>query len=112
MRLGLAAAVLLGGCSDGQRRDATVEEVRAAAAACGANVRRLHRSADEKKNGRSRRELGMANISVTIETPNDADFSAKANCIDRELNALGAYSNISGPNGEDLLVSSGRDRLL
>jgi hypothetical protein len=109
MRLALAAAVLVAGCSDRGRRDATEEEVRSAAAKCGAVVTRLDRSAEERKN--RNRELGIPHISVTIAFQSDAEFSTKANCIDRELNTLGAYSRIGGPNGEDLLVSSGVDRI-
>ena len=111
MRLGLAAVLLVAGCSDSQRRDATEEEIRSAAAECGAVVSRLGRSVDENRNGPSNSELGIPNIWVTIDIRSAAEFTAKANCMDRELNAFGAYSRIRGPNGEDLLVSSGVDRI-
>lgn len=111
MRLGPTAILLVMGCSDGQRRDATVEEVRSAAAECRAVVSRLSQRREETKNRPSNRGLGIPNISVTIDIQSGADFRAKAICIDRALNAFGAYSNIYGPDGEDLLVSSGVDRI-
>jgi len=110
---GVAIAVLLlAWWPNGQRRDATEAEVRAAAAKCGAMVDRLHHLENENEQGPTNRELGMPNIGVGIATKSDAEFSAQANCIDRELGKLHAYSNIWGPNGEDLLVSSGVDRIM
>jgi hypothetical protein len=106
---GLAGLLLLAGCSDGQRRDATEDEVRSAARECGAAVARLDHTEDSKR--AYNRQIGIPNISVTLDFRTEAEFIAKANCIDGNLAARGVYSNIGGPNGEDLLVSSGVDRL-
>ena len=108
MWLGLTA-FLAAGCSDDRRRDATEEEVRSVASKCGATITHFYQAADEEK--LSNRKLGTPNVSVTIDIKNNDEFVAKANCIDRELNTLGAYALIGGPNGEDLLVSDGRDRI-
>jgi hypothetical protein len=111
MRLTLITTLFLVGCSDGQRRDATEAEVRAAAAKCDAPVIRMGRNVERKRSGPSDRELGIPSIFVKINSKNAADFESKASCIDQELNVANAYSNIYGPNGEDLLVSSGVDRI-
>jgi hypothetical protein len=109
--LSMASLLLAAGCSDSRRRDATEDEVRSVASKCGAVVNHVRHSADKRDDGPSLTELGIPTISVTIDTRTRAEFSFIANCIDRELHALGAYSRIYGPNGEDLLVSSGIDRI-
>jgi hypothetical protein len=104
-------ALLLAWWPAGQRRDATEAEVRAAAAKCGAIITTVNHLQNETGEGPTNRELGIPNIAVTIDIGSKAEFATKANCIDRELWAQHAYSNIWGPNGEDLLVSSGVDRI-
>jgi hypothetical protein len=111
MRMILSATLLFIACSDQQRRDATDSEIRAAAAKCLASVTRLGQHKEQKRSGPSNRELGIPGVFVVIDSQNDTDFTTKANCLDRELNKANAYSSIYGPNGEDLLVSSGKDRI-
>ena len=105
-----AGALMVSGCSETPRRDATEAEVRSAATDCGATVRRLDQESDEKRKFELR-QLGIPSISVSIDTKSDTEFGTQANCIDQKLWAIWAYSNIYGPDGEDLLVSSGVDRI-
>ena len=111
MRVALAAALIVAGCSNSGFRDATAEEARSVAAKCGAVLIRFDPTVPENQDGLSHRELGLPNVSLSIDTQTRAEFSTKAGCIDRELNALGAFSFIHGPNGESLLVDNGRDRI-
>jgi hypothetical protein len=111
MREALAAALLVAGCSNSGFRDATAEKVKSVAAKCGAVLIHFYPNLPESQGRLSHGELGLPNVSLTIDTQNRAEFSTKAGCINRELNALGAFSFINGPNGESLLVDDGRDRI-
>ena len=102
MRLVLVAGFLLTGCSGSEFENPTAQDVRLAARKCGAVVTGFGPIPDHKT-GPSNRQLGLPNAYLKIDIKSSAEFDTKANCMDRELKSVGAYSYIWGPNGEDLL---------
>lgn len=79
--------------------DATDLEVSQVAAKCGATISHFAPTSEDHS------RLGLPNVSMTIDAQSREEWESKANCVYSELRALGAFSFISGPNGESLLES-------